>query len=511
MTPLRSKLTHTIGALWLAGIAACGDNVTDSTNPDTEDPGPTATLSACEKVADPTAVVDAYPAVYDGTLELASSSISVGIDQCSVQIAPFGVETPGPDRVIALTNLNPGTEYVVRLFSKSDLAMYIMTSCDEAAAGPGDDGCLLFVDESVQPPERGRFIAPSAGQVSLVVDYFLAAYPVVGTFSVDVYEAECSTDDECSSGAGRCVDSRCVECANSYDCTGATTPICDSRTNTCIAGDDTCSSDDLNEGQNDGPAGATDVTPGETNIVSVVGNICNSPSSEVDYFAFEVTEAGASYELALDWEDAALDLDFGVFDSAGRQLGASLWRRPEIIDMTYLAPGTYYAAVNLFGTSTTQARPYTVTVTKVSTDGCETVADCAANYDTQLYRGQCGEDGACYRIENETPAALGDVCDTGDDCASGRCTAFSFTSDADTRSVCTSVCSTDNDCSGLGEFVCTDYLLSNMCVPKCESDDQCAVLIGNKPTCPANDVLCNIDPPAWEHLTCNTATGRCEF
>ena len=143
---------------------------------------------------------------------------------------------------------------------------------------------------------------------------------------------------------------------------------------------------------------------------------------------------------------------------------------------------------------------------------CIDSSSCAAEYETQLYRGECNGNGACVAIENETPAAEGEACDTGDDCDSGRCASFSFTADADTRAVCSSTCTTDTDCAGLGDdYVCTDYLLENMCVQKCTTDDQCAVLIGNQPTCEETDLACLQNPPAWTHLTCAVDTGRCEF
>lgn len=511
VTFLRSKLAPCLLPIALAGIAACGDNYTAPK----EDPGgEDVLLASCVKFDEPVGSVDSYPAIYDGTLAAATSALSVTVGQCASEVAPFGVETPGPDSTVLLSGLTPGAEYVLRMFSVSDLAMYVTTSCDEDLRGPGTDGCLLFVDESVQPPERGSFIAPPNGEAVVVVDYFLNASPIDPTFSLDVYEAECSSDDECTGDSGRCVDARCVECSTSYDCTNAATPICDGRTNACVGGDDTCSDDDDSEGFNDGPAGATDLTPaaGVGQSASSSSAICNNPSTELDFFSFDVASA-SSYTIDLDWAEAGLDLDLGVFNSEGRQLGASLWQRPESIELTYLPAGRYYLSVNLFGTNVAVAQPYSITVTRTGEDSCTVAADCATSYDTQLYRGDCQGDGACHHIEVEPPGDTGALCDTGDDCSSSRCTSFSFTADADTRSVCTTECTADDACSGQsdpnGAFVCTDYLLSNMCVPRCENDEQCAVLIGNKPTC--TTLECNADPPTWTHLSCNVATGKCEL
>jgi len=494
-------------ALIAAASIGCGDNggppLDNGENND--DPVP---LSSCEKFADPAGVMDRYPAVYDGTLDLASAAIDVGEGSCATEEAPFGVAAPGPESVIALTELNPGQEYRIRLYSQSDLALYVATDCDEALRGPAAGSCLLFTDDTVQPPESGTFIAPSTGEATLIVDYFLNASPVAGAFSLDVYEVECNEDAEC--GGSFCVDQRCVECATSFGCDSAATPICDARTNECVAGDDLCDGDDESEGFNDGPAGATDVTPDGSPAVAD-GAICNNPQSEQDFFKFTVSSAGASYTVDVDWDDSEDDLDVAVFDADGNQLGASLWKRPESLELTYLPVGTYYMTVNLFGGNNTFGQPYTVTVTETSTEGCTAVSDCAASYDTQLFRGVCDVDGACYDIEYETAAAGGEICDSSSDCDSGLCSAFSFSADADTRAVCSSTCASDDECSGFGDFVCTDYLLSNMCVPKCENDLQCAVLIGTRPTCEETDTACLLNPPIWEHLSCDTETGRCAF
>ncbi|MBT8495870.1 MAG: PPC domain-containing protein [Deltaproteobacteria bacterium] len=513
MTFLRSILTPSLLlSLSLAGIAACGDNK-DLDDPDRDDPQ--QQLTACDALGNPSDTVSEFPAIIDGTLAGKPAALAVGPGECGSESAPFGVEVPGPDSVVALSGLEPGAEYIIRLFSASDLAVYVLdgNACDSETNGLAAGSCLTFSDDTVQPPERASFVAPDSGTANLVIDYFLAASPVVGDYSIDVYQSECSEDSECTGDNGFCVDNRCVACASSFDCTQATDPICDLRTNSCVAGDDTCTDDDGGEGFNDGPAGATDVTPvaGVGESASSPGKICNSPSSEVDYFSFVVAD-GESVTVELDWPDKDnLDMDFGVFDSTGRQLGASLWRSPEVITLTYLPAGTYYAQVNLFGGNIMVAQDYTVTVTRDATDLCVDASDCAAEYDTQLYRGDCNENGACIAIDNETPAASGESCDTGDDCDSGRCSAFSFTADADTRAVCSNTCTADGECTGLGEFVCTDYLLENMCVPKCTTDDQCAVLIGNQPTCDEGDTACLINPPTWTHLTCDVETGRCEF
>ena len=442
---------------------------------------------------------DSYPAEFDGSLAGAGADIEVATGACSAEIAPFGVRAPGPDQVIALRNLEPGHEYMVRLFSGSDLAFYVATSCSTAGGGPAPGQCLLYVDGSTRSPERGLFTAPESGLAFVVIDFFLSGDPADMEYSLEVWESECEDNSACSEGSSFCVDSRCVQCGNSFHCNTATAPVCDARDNVCGSAFSSCIADDASESGDDGPAGAVDITPGGVSQ-SANGNICNQPTEEADFYRFTVASPGEFFDVELGWADASADLDLEIFDDNGVRFGMSFWERPESVALTFLPAGTYYAKVQRFGAQSAVTTAYTVTATRQDAMTCSGADDCASEFDNQLFRGNC-TGGACAVIEGDGGLGAGAACDSASDCASGLCTSFFFNADADTRSVCTVACSSDSQCGPLGgNFVCTDFLVENFCVEQCATDLHCPVLTAI--------------PPAtgpWHRLTCELSTGRCRL
>ena len=147
--------------------------------------------------------------------------------------------------------------------------------------------------------------------------------------------------------------------------------------------------------------------------------------------------------------------------------------------------------------ASTTAIDYTLTTERTSGQTCESPSDCAAEFDTQLFRGDCLA-GACEFIVDQASGQRGDLCDSPRDCGTGYCSLFSFTSAADERAMCTSRCGADSEC--LAGEVCTDYLIENICVAPCAADSDCAVLLGTPPQ----------DTP-WTHLVCEVETGHCQF
>jgi hypothetical protein len=265
----------------------------------------------------------------------------------------------------------------------------------------------------------------------------------------------------------------------------------------CVAGADSCSSDDAGEPGNDGPAGAAVLTVDGLGHGSVAAKICSMPSSESDFIAFDVTTVGETWALSLAWTGSP-DLDMAIFDATGNAMGLSFWEQPESIELTYLPVGRYYIEVTQFApASSTDPVSYTVTATRTLGTGCATTADCAAVYRNQLYRGSC-DAGACVRIEGDGAVPTGGACDSNDDCAAGRsCPSFFFVANSDTREVCEPTCSNDIDCAH--GFVCTTYLTTNFCVAKCTDDEQCPTLLNEQPA-----------TGPWSRLTCDVASGRCQ-
>jgi hypothetical protein len=472
-------------------VGACGgDNLTppDAGAPDAVfDPAPL--FPACREFAGAGATLPLHM-----TGALAASDVQS--PQCAEVDAPYGIESAGPDTVVALDNLVPGTAYIVRLRSPADLGFYVATGCS-SIVGPTAAECPLFVDAlGAGGDEVGRFVA-TASREYVIVDYYASANPSTQTFTLDVYAEACTTSSGCDGATPVCFQGRCVECADSFDCGNAALPRCDGASNACAAGVDSCSTSDAYEPADDGPAGAYLFSPDGSGDDSTTSEICSSPRDEVDYYAFEVTSAGETWDITLTWSGTR-DLDLEVYDSGGTQLALSYWEQPESLRLTYLAIGTYYIQVSDFAQSAA-AVGYSIAVHRSTGTGCTTAADCASEYRNQLYRGDC-DAGACIAIAGNHAVGSGGACDSTSDCAAGlSCPSFYFTSGAETRAVCSPTCNGDTDCAGMGaDYVCTTFLIQNLCVQKCVTDDQCPVDIDSPPSA-----------GPWDRLHCQVSTGKC--
>lgn len=472
--------------------AACGDGGTalpDAAPPDAAIDAPPV-YPACREFGEVTASV---PAHITGAL---SASDLQSPSRCGEIDAPYGIESAGPDAVVRIDGLKPGTAYVVQLESAADLAFYVTTGCS-TPSGPAQDECALFVDATPGDEEVGRFVATTTS-VYVVVDYYASHTPANQTFTLDVYAEACTASAQCSASAPVCNKGKCVECATSFDCKSAQLPRCDTQNETCVGGIDSCTSDDAIEPADDGPAGARAIAVDASGAATVTGEICSTPRGEADFYSFAVTSVGETWELSLAWPGAR-DLDLEIFDATGSSIALSYWESPERARVTYLPVGTYYVKVRDFSTQTATPVGYTLTVQRTLGAGCTSRADCASEFRNQLFRGDCVA-GACVRIDGAGQVAEGGACDSVSDCGSGMsCSSFFFVANADTRDVCARTCSGDADCAPLGgNYVCTTYLITNFCVQKCTSDAQCPTSVETQP---------NSGP--WYRLTCQLATGRC--
>jgi hypothetical protein len=416
--------------------------------------------------------------------------------QCTAVDAPYGIESAGPDSVVRIDGLAPGTAYIVRLASAEDLAFYVATGCS-TPSGPAASECALFVDASAGNEEVGRFVAQSTS-VYIVVDYYASHAPTNQSFTLDVYAEACNTSAQCTAALPVCSNGQCVECATSFDCTDPAAPRCDTANATCVAGVDGCTSDDSVEPQDDGPAGARALVPGAGGLATATGQICSSPRTEADFYSFQVTSVGETWDLGLAWTGND-DLDLEVFDATGGAYGLSYWEQPEQIRLTYLPVGTYYVKIRDYSEATTTAVGYTLTAQRTLGPGCTSRSDCANEYRNQVFRGTCAS-GACVKIDGAGLVPEGGACDSVSDCGSGMsCPSFFFVANADTRDLCARTCSADSDCAPLGaNYVCTTYLITNFCVQKCTADDQCPTSLDSQPT-----------SGPWSRLRCQLATGRC--
>jgi hypothetical protein len=437
-------------------------------------------------------VANTVPAHVTGSL----SAADIQSPQCAAVDAPYGIESAGPDSVVALDDLVVGAAYRVRLRSASDLAFYVATGCS-TMDGPSAAECPLFVDAlGAGGDELGRFVA-TAARSYIVVDYYASAMPSSQTFTLDVYLEECTTDASCGGATPVCSDGRCVACADSFDCTSSTLPRCDLATNTCAAGVDTCATEDASEPVDDGPSGAYAFGPDGGGDASTTSEICSSPRTEEDYYSFQVTTIGEVWDLTLAWTGTR-DLDMEVYDATGAEVGLSYWEQPETMRLTYLPIGTYYIKVTDFA-QTSIPIAYSLAVHRTTGTGCTTRDDCASEYRNQVFRGDCVA-GACVPLNGNGAAASGAACDSISDCASGlSCPSFYFVADADTRGVCTPTCTDDTGCAAMGTgYVCTSFLITNVCVQKCTTDEQCPVDTDSKPSA-----------GPWYRLRCQTSSGKC--
>ncbi len=348
--------------------------------------------------------------------------------------------------------------------------------------------------DAVLYDSAGAVVASAFTDSTTGPERFLAADLPVGTYNVMIYQyAPAAT----AAAIPYTLTMNVAECATSFDCTVGATPVCGTNgmcaattANACV-GDDTVAE----AASDDGPAGATPLVSG----VPITANLCNVPASEFDYYSL-VVPAGGNASVSVAWADGAADLDPYVYSATGVLHGLSFWVNPEVVDLSYLPAGTYYVGVNRYlpGASTAVTE-YTITATITATAGCTTSADCAAEYTTQFYRGACAA-GACDFLAPGT-RALGQPCDSGDDCMSGSCSYVLFESDA-SESVCTTTCTTNADCTAVGAGA-TCWAASGLCHPGCTGNLECGVGSLN------SSALDTGEP--WDYGVCDTTAATCSF
>lgn len=330
----------------------------------------------CAKFNTPATTISTYPNTFDGDLAGAGGSHTVAEGICPDERTYYAQE--GEDQVIQLDGLTAGQTYGVVLAGPADLAMYVVNGCSGTAVTAEE--CIVFTDNTLAAEaEILDFVAPASGTAYLVVDHFALEEALAdGTYSVSVAEAECVSDAECSGDTPTCSNFTCVECVTSFDCGTVEAGVCDSATNTCVAGFDTCTGDDASESADDGPLGATLLAdPTESTPTVVTQSICNAPLDELDFFKIDIA-ADTTRIFTLDWTGMTLDpdLDLTLIDSMGVPVANSINDKPESIVADNLAAGTYFLVVNRYepmGIAIPAAVEYTLTV---SIPECSTDFDC---------------------------------------------------------------------------------------------------------------------------------------
>ncbi len=423
----------------------------------------------------------------------ATSTCVAGGTQCTGDDGAEPDDGPAAARTITFPTLNTPTTLTGSVCSlpalEGDWYKFTATAAGSlrVAATWNDataDLDLLVYNSTGQVVAQG--VAGGAGP-----EVTLANLTAAGEYFIEVYQYEPANSAPATSYA---LTISLPECASSFECTTAGEPIC--SVGECVAGPAQCTGDDGAE-PDDGPAGARDITPAAVGMTqTLTGKICNTPSSESDWYRVTTTAPGEGLVANLSWT-AGPDIDVYIYDGMGRLLGTSFWLNPEVVTVTHLPAGTYYLAVYRAGAATAPAYDYSLAVTRTLVQTCVTRADCAATYKTQIYRGSC-DTGVCNFLPAGTRAD-GMPCDSADDCMSGDCSYIAFEADAQ-DSVCTHTCTSNNDCSTLPGTVCSTGFSTNVCLPSCTTDLECGANV--------NSSMLDAGEP-WNYFTCATATGAC--
>jgi Cys-rich repeat protein len=311
---------------------------------------------------------------------------------------------------------------------------------------------------------------------------------------------ECATNDDCKGSKNGAVcdtaNNACVACLSAFDCTDPKKPACEAGA--CTANSQ-CTGDDTSEDADDGPLGATDITPTSGDKNSVTGHkICGLPASEADYFKFTASD-GDNVTVSLSWADTTQDLDVSVLDAKGNLIGLDFYKNPAVIKLDYLPKGTYFVNIQRFDgmTGVADVTPYTLDFSRTTGNKCASITDCAKDGANAFLRGSCNAAGACESIDGQGKVEQGKACDSGNDCASGVCAETPFNQNASKFAFCTVPCTKDAECGT--DQVCTTVFTKNFCTAKCAKDSECVA----DPNTPS------MTNEPWTYLTCDVATGKC--
>jgi hypothetical protein len=423
----------------------------------------------------------------------ATNTCVAGGAQCTGDDGAEPDDGPSAARTVAFPTMNAPTVTTGAICSlpaiEGDWYKVTATAAGQLRVGVSWNDAAADIDVLVYN-SMGQVIAQGVAE-GAGPEAALATIPGAGDFFVEVYQYAPANSAPATAYS---LTLSLPECTNSFGCTTAGEPIC--NVGECVAGPAQCTGDDAAE-PDDGPAGARNITPAAVGMTATLtGKICNTPSSESDWYRVTTTAPGEGLVANLSWT-AGPDIDVYIYDSMGRLLGTSFWLNPEIVTVTHLPAGTYYLAVYRAGAATAPGYDYTLAVTRTIVQVCTTSADCAASYKTQLYRGDCTA-GTCNFIAAGTRAD-GMGCDSADDCMSMDCSYIPFEADAQ-DSVCTHTCTSNADCASLTGTVCSTGFATNVCLPSCASNLECGANV--------NSSMLDTGEP-WSYFTCTTASGAC--
>ena len=186
---------------------------------------------------------------------------------------------------------------------------------------------------------------------------------------------------------------------------------------------------------------------------------------DIDLFSVTTTEPG-SLAVTLTITTGTADVDLYIFVQGAETLsgyGITEVTTGEVASAEYLAPGTYL--IRVYPYTVTGDVTYTLDVTFAAAN-CNTAAGPDPCLDAHPSRIECADSGACVSWDGAGTAALGDNCDSDDDCAETADLCNYFGDARAGQSICTIACYYDEECSSIPGTTCQplNYYFS-ICIP----------------------------------------------
>ncbi len=339
--------------------------------------------------------------------------------------------------------------------------------CYEGAAGSGDNICTVACDGD---EDCGAF---GEGSYCFIVDR---------PTNFGVCRKGCSEDLDCSQATfcdtetGRCSSRACgvdEECTredelclwgDGFQQRGLCLPMEEAAVMDCGVGE----APDVAENGSSSSGELLELTENAGFFENL--GLCNE---DEDWYVLELTNTSSNVTVDIAFEGNA-DLDVYIVGMDGREYGSgtSPDGNPEQALGTYLPAGRYAVRVNQFpGEDTDEAVTYSMSV-NVGESDCRTLEGSCSG--TEPLRLVCDEEtGACAGLEGNGEVALGESCDTVDDCVEGASICWTRDGGGDGRNLCTHFCTSGGACSDVPGTECAARLGRRdvgVCVPSQEGN-----------------------------------------
>lgn len=322
--------------------------------------------------------------------------------------------------------------------------------CYEGTPGSGDNVCTVLCQAD---DECGDEFGP--GAYCLIIIDPLTNTGICAPGCEDDFD--CSEQLFCDAENGRC-ESR--ECRLDDDCPR--------EDESCVYDDDVqrgglcrdyeeAQSPDCgvgeapDDGDNGSSSRATLLTLGEEGTFIEGLNTCDD---DEDWYVVELTEPGSNLTVDVEFDGQA-DMDVYLHDGEGALVGAGTTpdSNPEQAIGELLAAGRYFIRVNKFpieGSDPEVSYALSINVGAADCRGDEGACD-----DTAPLRITCNEEtGACEDFEGNGEVALGENCDSNDDCAETADFCATFQGASEGRNICSKFCTSEAECADVPGTQC---------------------------------------------------------